>query len=327
MSRYSSCEGDTDCSSHTITLALDNNAWRTVLVSTLDWHRNHYFDVFISFDGGANYTFHNRIETYRPSYTDPYVSSIRTLASNLPQGQDVRVRVQATRGRIYFEGFALSHAVLPEDVQTLVAVRSEDGVVSGNYTLQGNITIGASASGSLAIPSEADVDPTAGSGPLNIGNEAGLSLGVDSNEIMARDGSSSSVLHLNREGGDVSIGAVPAGAPSNLDVSGNVDVGGSVLAGWERISAAGTTHSSVPNTCSFGGSSFSCYIGSATAICGAGKVVLGGGCSCNGQTPGGGYNQTCHGYPSGDSSFRCQSFATAASAPFTAYATCARMGN
>jgi hypothetical protein len=172
-----------------------------------------------------------------------------------------------------------------------------------------------------------DVSTTGGSGSLSIGNPAGSNIGIDGNEIMARNGSSASTLYLNANGGDVSIGNNPSGPPSNLDLSGNADIAGSALIGWERISAAGTTHSSVPNTCSFGGSSFSCYIGSATAICGAGKVVLGGGCSCNGQTPGGGYNQTCHGYPSGDSSFRCQSFATAASAPFTAYATCARLGD
>jgi len=324
-SRYTNCSGDTDCSSNTITLALDNNAWRSVLVSTLEWVTDYYFDVYVSFDAGVTYIFHQRIETHRTSTGTPYVSSIRTLVSNLPLGQDVRVRLQATRGRLHFEGFALSHAVLPEHAQTLVAVRSEDGVVSGNYTLQGNITIGTSASGSLAIPNEADVTPTAGSGPLNIGNEATLSLGIDNNEIMARDGSSSSVLHLNREGGDVSIGAAPAGAPSNLDVSGNVDVGGSVLAGWERVSATGST--TAATTCSFGGSTFSCRRGTATASCSAGKVVLGGGCSCETQAFSSGYNQICRGFPASDSSFVCHGYSPNSGASFTAYAICARMGN
>ena len=84
----------------------------------------------------------------------------------------------------------------------------------------------------------------------------------------------------------------------------------------------------MPSTCSFGGSSYSCYIGSATVFCGAGKVVLGGGCSC-GTSAGGstGYNQTCHGYPWTDTSFRCNSYSTASSAPFSAYAICARVGD
>ena len=142
---------------------------------------------------------------------------------------------------------------------------------------------------------------------------------------MARDGSSSSVLHLNREGGDVSIGAVPAGAPSNLDVSGNVDVGGSVLAGWERVSAAGST--SVASTCSFGGSTFSCRRGTATASCSAGKVVLGGGCSCETQAFSSGYNQICRGFPASDSSFVCHGYSPSSGVSFTAYAICARMGD
>jgi len=325
VSRYSSCEGDTDCSAHTITLALDNNAWRTVLVSTLDWHRDHYFDVFISFDGGANYTFHNRIETYRPSYTDPYVSSIRTLVSNLPQGQDVRVRMQATRGRIHFEGFALSHAVLPEDVQNQIAVRSEDGTISGDYVLDGDITIGTASTGSLEIAHDIDASTTGGSGSLSIGNSAGINIGLDGDEIMARNGSSASTLFLNANGGDVSIGNNPSGPASNLDLSGNADIAGAVLMGWERVSAAGST--TVASTCSFGGSTFSCRRGTATASCSGGKVVLGGGCSCETQAFSSGYNQICRGFPASDSSFVCHGYSPSSGASFTAYAICARMGN
>ena len=324
-SRYSSCEGDMDCSAHTITLALDNNTWRTVLVSTLDWHRDHYFDVFISFDGGSNYTFHNRIETYRPSYTDPYVSSIRTLVSNLPQGQDVRVRMQATRGRIHFEGFALSHAVLSEDIQNRIAVRSEDGTISGDYVLEGNITVGTASTGSLEIAHDVDVSTTGGSGSLSIGDPAGPNIGIDGNEIMARNGSGGSTLFINANGGDVSIGNNPSGPSSNLDLSGNADIAGAALIGWERVSAVGST--TVASTCSFGGSTFSCRRGTATVSCSAGKVVLGGGCSCETQAFASGYDQTCRGFPVSDSSYRCHSYSPNSGAAFTAYATCARMGN
>jgi len=64
-----------------------------------------------------------------------------------------------------------------------------------------------------------------------------------------------------------------------------------------------------------------------TASCGSGKVVLGGGCSCDTQALGDGYNQICRGYPVSDSSFRCQSYSPDAGADFTAYAICARLGD
>jgi hypothetical protein len=172
----------------------------------------------------------------------------------------VRVRKQATRGRIHFEGFALSQAVLPEEIQNRIAVRNEDGTISGNYFLDGDITVGTTSTGSLKIVRDVDVSTTGGSGSLSIGNPAGLNIGIDGNEIMARNGSGDSALYTNK-GGDVHIRNNPSGAPSNLDLSGNADIAGSALIGWERISAAGTTHSSVPKTCSFGGSSFSCYVG------------------------------------------------------------------
>ena len=77
-------------------------------MSHLDWSNTRYFDVYLSFDGGANWAFYKRFYTYRPSTdSSPYTSSIYTIATNLPLNKNVRVRIVATRGRVHFEGFGL----------------------------------------------------------------------------------------------------------------------------------------------------------------------------------------------------------------------------
>lgn len=105
--RYTPAEGDADASSNTITLHLDNNQYRSVLMSHLDWSNTRFFDVLLSFDGGASYTFHKRVYTYRATIQTPYTSTIYAIAENLPIGSNVRVRIQGRRGRIHFEGFSL----------------------------------------------------------------------------------------------------------------------------------------------------------------------------------------------------------------------------
>ena len=106
--RYTSCEGDNDCSSNYVELVLNNNQYRTVLMAHLDWTNTRFFDVFLSTNGGSTYAFHKRIHTYRATTTsNPYTSTIYTIASNLPLGANVRVRVRATRGRMHWEGFSL----------------------------------------------------------------------------------------------------------------------------------------------------------------------------------------------------------------------------
>ena len=106
--RYTSCEGDNDCSGNYVELVLNNNQYRSVLMAHLDWTNTRFFDVFLSTNGGSSYAFHKRIYTYRASVTsNPYTSTIYAVASNLPIGANVRVRIRATRGRVHWEGFSL----------------------------------------------------------------------------------------------------------------------------------------------------------------------------------------------------------------------------
>jgi len=105
--RYTPPDGDADASGYTITLSLDGNQYRSVLMSHLDWSNTRFFDVYLSFDGGGSYTFHKRIYTYRATTQTPYTSTIYAIAENLPIGANVRVRIQGRKGRIHFEGFSL----------------------------------------------------------------------------------------------------------------------------------------------------------------------------------------------------------------------------
>ncbi len=105
--RYTAASDDSDASGYTVTLSLNNNQYRSVLMSHLDWTNTRFFDVYLSFNGGANYTFHKRIYTYRATAQTPYTSTIYAIAENLPIGANVRVRIQGRRGRIHFEGFSL----------------------------------------------------------------------------------------------------------------------------------------------------------------------------------------------------------------------------
>jgi hypothetical protein len=112
--RYTQCSAPNDCSGNTLTLSLDNNQHKSVMLSHLDWTSSGSIDVHISTNGGGNYTFSKRLVTLRETAQTPYLSTIRTIASNLPIGANVRVRLTARQGRIHFEGFALSKQVLPE---------------------------------------------------------------------------------------------------------------------------------------------------------------------------------------------------------------------
>jgi hypothetical protein len=102
-------------------------------------------------------------------------------------------------------------------------------------------------------------------------------------------------------------------------VPSNLDVNGTALLGYERISVGGTT---TLNTTCFQGGAWTCYTGSATASCSAGKVVLGGGCVCSGVT-----DSVCYSYPNGTNGWTCQNAEDSSGQPFTVYAICARLGN
>lgn len=107
--RYTACENDNDCSGSYVDLILNNNQYRTVQMAHLDWSNTRYFDVYLSVNGGSTYAFLKRFYTYRASgnTSNPYTSSIYNIASNLPIGANVRIRVVAARGRMHWEGFNL----------------------------------------------------------------------------------------------------------------------------------------------------------------------------------------------------------------------------
>jgi hypothetical protein len=103
---YSATAGYTVSASESLILALDNNQYRSVVMSHLDWNNTGDYDVYLSNDGGTNYAFHKRIHTYNASPdSSPYTSSLHLVATNLTIGSNIRVKIQAVRGRIHFEGF------------------------------------------------------------------------------------------------------------------------------------------------------------------------------------------------------------------------------
>ena len=72
--------------------------------------------------------------------------------------------------------------------------------------LRGDGTWSNTLIGSLYINSSEDVGVNQ-SGSLVIGNKAGENIGIDNNEIMARNNSANSTLYLNSEGGQVYVGS------------------------------------------------------------------------------------------------------------------------
>ena len=112
--RRTECEGEADCSANTVELALDDNAHYSVVLSHWDSPQSRVVVVELSFDGGSTYGFHKAINTHRVGTQDPKTSRLHTIASNLPIGADVRVRLKAAKGRMHVEGFALSKMILPE---------------------------------------------------------------------------------------------------------------------------------------------------------------------------------------------------------------------
>lgn len=73
--------------------------------------------------------------------------------------------------------------------------------VGGDSLFDNAVTI----NGNVHILPDTDVDLN-GAGSLVIGNKAGQNLGIDGNEVMARNNSKASALYLNNEGGIVQVG-------------------------------------------------------------------------------------------------------------------------
>ena len=122
----------------------------------------------------------------------------------------------------------------------------------------GDVTVAANGAGNLGIRTPAPEAPLhimgqpdvslGGGGGLVIGNTAGGNIGMDGNEIMARNNGTAATLFLNNDGGSVVAG-------SNLVVNGTLDIG------YEIVSAQAGDGDSI-----------------ATVSCPAGKKVIAGGC-------------------------------------------------
>jgi hypothetical protein len=130
----------------------------------------------------------------------------------------------------------------------------------------GNVGVGiaSGAAAPLNIPSGPDVQLGEG-GALVVGSPAGVSLAIDNNEIMVRNGGSTSTLHLQADGGATSFG-------------GPVDIG------YEIVQATSTS-------------------GQVSVACSPGLRVLGGGCQTDDgvTTP----DLLSGSFPFGDSSWVC----------------------
>jgi hypothetical protein len=100
-------------------------------------------------------------------------------------------------------------------------------VSGGGANITGNMTASAVVSGSrLRLSSTQDVGLDE-DGSLIIGPVDGANLGIDNNEIMARNASAGANLALNREGGNVTIG----NGTSTVTANGNVDFAEGDLSG------------------------------------------------------------------------------------------------
>jgi len=110
----------------------------------------------------------------------------------------------------------------------LTVVDSGDGApfaIDAEWNSNSYATIFASNAGSggvLYAQGSSDAEPEGG-GLIVAGDEGGLNVAIDANEIMARDGTSTSPLYLNNAGGDVVVG-------------GSVRVGRIIVSGPDSVS-------------------------------------------------------------------------------------------
>jgi len=106
------------------------------------------------------------------------------------------------------------------------AAAARDYKVTGSLVVDGNADVGSldvdsdATANRLHLRVDSDVNTTGTTGTLILGNQSGINMGIDGNEIMARDGDGTSRLHLNLAGGDVAIG----NNTSTIEVDGTLDV-------------------------------------------------------------------------------------------------------
>jgi hypothetical protein len=89
------------------------------------------------------------------------------------------------------------------------------------------------APGPLVIRGGTDATGSADSGELAVGSLASTNIVIDGNEIMARNGSSGSMLAINGLGGKVTLG--DGSHQADLDVWGNLAVDGTISQGGTQV--------------------------------------------------------------------------------------------
>ena len=78
--------------------------------------------------------------------------------------------------------------------------------IGGTLGVSGATTVGTlGVSGKVTLSANVDANSTAGTGVLSIGNVAAGHLSIDANEILARNASEASTLHLQIDGGDIKL--------------------------------------------------------------------------------------------------------------------------
>ncbi|MFF1875531.1 hypothetical protein, partial [Kitasatospora herbaricolor] len=84
----------------------------------------------------------------------------------------------------------------------------KDGIGVLKYREQGALDVNGDAyvSGKLRLPSTVDLSATSTGHPFQVGADNAPNIGIDANEIMARNNGAVAPLSLNVEGGDILLG-------------------------------------------------------------------------------------------------------------------------
>jgi hypothetical protein len=159
--------------------------------------------------------------------TAPKIAANAIVANNIQAG--------AIDGMV-ITGPTIRTAVSPADrvELTTTGVRLFKGVTLKTWM--------STALGQLRLYGTGDVSLTSTGHGLQMGDDDGLNMAIDANEIMTRDGGGPSTLFLNREGGSVLMGGAPGGFTDGDVVPANDD-NRVVLIGAVQIQNTRVTHS------------------------------------------------------------------------------------
>ena len=100
---------------------------------------------------------------------------------------------------------------------------------SGNATFAGTVT-----APYVRLTGTGDASLSSTTHPIQVGSTSAQNLIIDNNEVLSRNNGSASTLHLQADGGTVTVGA---GTSANLTVSGTVSAGGIISSGTHTFTA------------------------------------------------------------------------------------------